>query len=131
MGLERRVPLEAGEILVFLPDQMGIELEIPGARYEDVQRVGSRQVPYGVHRLGPLQAGDVIDLTLSGELEDPPADLREVSPGSPGIGSLRPLAMVVAGGLVIGSGLWLWRVLKVEGDEEDEELGEMSKRGAG
>ncbi len=111
--LTRPVPFAADEIKIFLPHEVGLQLEVSEGTEEGVKLLGSNDDAYEVYRLGPLQQGDPIELVVTGTLpnlsppESPESDETITNNVGTGPGLLWGIS-ILGVALVIG-GLWWWR----------------------
>ncbi len=113
LTLIRPVPFDLGEVKVFIPHQLGLQVEISESMAEGVKVMSSSAEAFEVYSLGPLQQGDSVELIVTGTLpsQSPLASdqaLTSVLRFDPG---LYWVASILGVTLII-SGLWWWRRTK-------------------
>jgi hypothetical protein len=122
--LDRTLPFATERVNVFLPQSLGLNLELKDAEYMGVETLGTIPEAYQVYQLGPLKQGDLIELQFSGELA-PPTLVQGVQqtlpPESATPSQLMIGAAVLGAAMILSGAWWLWR-LKTDKSEllEDE-----------
>ena len=98
----------------------GSELEIAGTavEYAGTRAVGNAGV-YEVYQLGPLPAGEGVEVELSGPLALPAAQGEAALPQSPLADRSLPLGLAALGIALMGAGVWWWRRISVEARAEE------------
>ncbi|MEE8121836.1 MAG: hypothetical protein V3T55_09920 [Anaerolineales bacterium] len=106
----RPVPFDVGEIKVFMPHQIELQLDVLDGTEEGVKMLGSNAEAYEVYALGPLQQGDPVELVVTGTLPSPslPAGEDTIIINAGTRPSLLWGASILGVALITG-GLWWWR----------------------
>jgi hypothetical protein len=122
--LQRILPFATERVNVFLPQSLGLNLELKDAEYMGVETLGSVPEDYQVYQLGPLKRGDRIELQFSGELA-PPTLVQGVQQALPPESATPSQLMVgfalLGAALILGGAWWMWRLRALEEEEPLEQ----------
>lgn len=103
---------------VLVPSGSG--LQVSGG---SVEFAGTRAVEdigeYELYQLGPLQAGEVLELELNGTLALPARERDAELGRSTVAGRGLPLGLAALGVSLLGAGIWWWRRTSLELDEDE------------
>ena len=109
------LPISVTNILV--PYGSGLKVAEGSVEYAGTRTVGNAGA-YEVYRLGPIAPGEVIEVELSGALAVPAAPDEAAFPEDPLAGKGLPLGLAAVGTALLGAGVWWWRRISVESEEE-------------
>jgi len=118
------LPVSVMNILV--PAGSGLEIAGTSVESAGTRAVGNAGV-YEVYELGPLSAGEWVEVELSGTLALPDAPGASL-PESPLADRSLPLGLAALGTALMGAGVWWWRRISAEPDEEEPLQGRMAGR---
>ena len=110
------LPVSTTNILV--PAGSGPKIAGTSVEYAGTRAVGNAGV-YEVYQLGPLPAGEQVEVELSGMLALPAVQGEVALPQSPLADRSLPLGLAALGTALLGAGVWWWRRISAEAREEE------------
>ena len=110
------LPVSAANIL--LPSGSGLEIAGTSVESAGTRAVGNAGV-YEVYQLGTLPAGEGVEIEVSGTLALPPVQGETALPQSSLADRSLPLGLAALGTALMGAGVWWWRRISAEPDEEE------------
>jgi len=118
LTLTRLIPFDINEIKVFIPHQLGLQIEVPESNDQGGEILGSNSEAYDVYNLGPLQQGSQFETIVTGTLPSLSSDSQGTSTVRDKTGTWILLGVSILGMALIIGGLWWWRRVEEIGDEE-------------
>lgn len=121
LKVSRGVPFETDEVIVFLPHEAGLSLEVEGAEYQGVKTLGGGAEAYEAYNLGQQSAGEQFELTFSGDPQSPSLAESEDLLSSKQVDQNILFGGVTLGVALIVFGLWMRRRDDAVRDEDLED----------